>query len=244
MEVNFFGWNLCLFNRMESSNPVHKTPTYIVYENCLLELFEVCPVCRRVTDVQTRRVGTFLSVEQKCPHCQFYRKWNSQPLLGSTPVGNIQLSAAVYATGASFFKLEKVIVNWLYLNSQHNSLVVINWTWNIIIWIFWSEIIYIYICVHLYLHTIPKAVLKSPVSFLTSDIPGNAVEDVSVWHISKARPDVHRACNRTQLENSAGWHVGPVMPATESHSRWWLEGWLTRYVILTVTFPWKCLCLD
>ncbi|CAB1440540.1 unnamed protein product [Pleuronectes platessa] len=25
---------------MESSNPVHKTPTYIVYENCLLELFE------------------------------------------------------------------------------------------------------------------------------------------------------------------------------------------------------------
>ena len=150
MEVNFFGWNLCLFNRMESSNPVHKTPTYIVYENCLLELFEVCPVCRRVTDVQTRRVGTFLSVEQKCPHCQFYRKWNSQPLLGSTPVGNIQLSAAVYATGASFFKLEKVIVNWLYLNSQHNSLVVINWTWNIIIWIFWSEIIYIYVFICIY----------------------------------------------------------------------------------------------
>ncbi|XP_031429046.1 uncharacterized protein LOC105898184 isoform X2 [Clupea harengus] len=93
---------------MESSNPFHKTPTYIVYENCLLELFEVCPVCRQVTDVQTRRVGTFLSVEQKCPHCEFYRKWNSQPILGSTPVGNIQLSAAVYATGASFFKLEKI----------------------------------------------------------------------------------------------------------------------------------------
>ncbi|XP_062241245.1 uncharacterized protein LOC133951358 isoform X2 [Platichthys flesus] len=36
---------------MESSNPVHKTPTYIVYENCLLELFELCPVCRRGTDV-------------------------------------------------------------------------------------------------------------------------------------------------------------------------------------------------
>ncbi|CAB1451421.1 unnamed protein product [Pleuronectes platessa] len=36
---------------MEPSNPVHKTPTCIVYENCLLELFEVCPVCRRGTDV-------------------------------------------------------------------------------------------------------------------------------------------------------------------------------------------------
>ena len=164
MEIDFFWWKLCLSNVMESSNPVHKTPTYIVYENCLLELFEVCPVCRRVTDVQTRRVGTFLSVEQKCPHCQFYRKWNSQPLLGSTPVGNIQLSAAVYATGASFFKLEKVIVNWLYLNSQHNSLVVINWTWNIIIWIFWSEIIYIYMCSFVSTHN-PKSSTKESCVF-------------------------------------------------------------------------------
>lgn len=93
---------------MESSKPAHKTATYIVYENCLLELFEQCPVCQRVSDVRTRRVGTFLSVEQRCPHCEFFRKWNSQPILGSTPAGNLQLSVAVYATGASFFKLEKV----------------------------------------------------------------------------------------------------------------------------------------
>ncbi|XP_036964597.1 uncharacterized protein LOC119025295 isoform X2 [Acanthopagrus latus] len=93
---------------LEPSCPVHKTPTYIVYEKCLMELFEVCPVCRRVSDVQTRRIGTFLSVEQTCPHCQFFRKWNSQPVLGSTPAGNLQLSAAVYTTGASFFKLEKI----------------------------------------------------------------------------------------------------------------------------------------
>lgn len=94
---------------MESSSPVHKTPTYIVYETCLLELFEVCPVCQRVSDVRTRRLGTFLSVEQQCPYCQFSRKWNSQPILGSTPAGNLQLSAALYTTGASFFKLEKVL---------------------------------------------------------------------------------------------------------------------------------------
>ncbi|KAM8733556.1 uncharacterized protein AB9X84_025253 [Acanthopagrus schlegelii] len=93
---------------LEPSCPVHKTPTYIVYEKCLMELFEVCPVCQRVSDVQTRRIGTFLSVEQTCPHCQFFRKWNSQPILGSTPAGNLQLSAAVYTTGASFFKLEKI----------------------------------------------------------------------------------------------------------------------------------------
>lgn len=93
---------------MESSKSAHKTATYIVYGNCLLELFEQCPVCQRVSDVRTRRVGTFLSVEQRCPHCEFFRKWNSQPILGSTPAGNLQLSVAVYATGASFFKLEKV----------------------------------------------------------------------------------------------------------------------------------------
>ncbi|KAA0721759.1 hypothetical protein E1301_Tti014268 [Triplophysa tibetana] len=92
----------------DSSKPAHKSATYIVYENCLLELFEKCPMCHRVSDVRTRRVGTFLRVEQQCPHCQYFRKWNSQPVLGSTPVGNLQLSVALYAKGASFFKLEKI----------------------------------------------------------------------------------------------------------------------------------------
>ncbi|XP_058486000.1 uncharacterized protein LOC131459881 isoform X1 [Solea solea] len=92
----------------KSSVTVHKTPTYIVYEDCLMELFQVCPVCKRNCDVRSRRLGTFLSVEQQCLHCEFSRKWNSQPLVGSTPAGNLQLSTAVYTTGASFFKIEKV----------------------------------------------------------------------------------------------------------------------------------------
>ena len=99
----------CVYCRMESSIPVHKTPTDIVYEKCLMELFQVCPVCKRECDMQTRRLGTFLSVEQQCLHCEFSRGWNSQPFVGSTPAGNLQLSTAVYATGASFFKLEKVL---------------------------------------------------------------------------------------------------------------------------------------
>lgn len=80
-----------------------------------MELFEVCPVCQRVCDVQTHRLGTFLSVRQLCPHCQFFRKWHSQPSMGETPVGNLQLSAAVYIGGESFFKLEKVSENQQYL---------------------------------------------------------------------------------------------------------------------------------
>lgn len=92
----------------DPSTPIHRTPTYIVYEKCLLELFEVCPVCQRVSEVRTRRIGTFLCVEQQCPNCSFFRKWNSQPLIGSTPAGNLQLSVAVYTNGGSFFKIQKI----------------------------------------------------------------------------------------------------------------------------------------
>ncbi|XP_035474231.2 uncharacterized protein LOC118290557 isoform X2 [Scophthalmus maximus] len=92
----------------ESTDPVHKTSTYIVYESCLLELFRICPECRRVSEVRTSRVGTFITIEQKCLGCTYRKKWNSQPLLGNSPAGNLQLSAAVYATGASFFKLQKI----------------------------------------------------------------------------------------------------------------------------------------
>ncbi|XP_058494585.1 uncharacterized protein LOC131465734 [Solea solea] len=103
--------------RKESSVPVHKTPTYIVYEDCLMERFQMCPVCKRNYDVRSRRLDTFLSVEQQCLHCEFSRKWNTQPLVGSTPAGNLQLSTAVYTTSASFFKIEKV----LYLDIFRNK---------------------------------------------------------------------------------------------------------------------------
>lgn len=94
--------------RHEASTPTHKIKKYIVYESCIVELFAGCPVCTRVCDVKTRKLGTFLSVEQLCPHCEFYRYWNSQPVIGGTPAGNLHLSAAVYLSGASFFKIEKV----------------------------------------------------------------------------------------------------------------------------------------
>ncbi|KAM8755816.1 uncharacterized protein AB9X84_009227 [Acanthopagrus schlegelii] len=92
----------------ESSTPTHKSRKYIVYESCIMELFAACPVCTRACDVRTRKLGTFLSVEQRCPHCKFCRHWNSQPVLGSTPAGNLHLSAAVYLSGASFSKIARV----------------------------------------------------------------------------------------------------------------------------------------
>ncbi|KAK7912503.1 hypothetical protein WMY93_012714 [Mugilogobius chulae] len=81
---------------------------YIVFESCLRELFENCPICKKHCQLQQRRCGTFVAYTQYCPHCSYSRKWQSQPIQGSTPVGNVQLSAAVYFSGASFVQLGKI----------------------------------------------------------------------------------------------------------------------------------------
>ncbi|XP_041946892.1 uncharacterized protein LOC121707979 isoform X2 [Alosa sapidissima] len=82
---------------------------YIVFEQCLFSLFEICPVCTRTCTFLPRRRGSFLAIDQLCPHCKFFRQWKSQPVIGSTPVGNLQLSAAIYFCGASFSKMKKVV---------------------------------------------------------------------------------------------------------------------------------------
>jgi hypothetical protein len=94
--------------RDAESTSKHEIRKYIVYETCLMELFDVCAVCKCVCAVKTKRLGTFISVEQLCEYCEYSRIWKSQPLLDNTPAGNLQLSAAVYISGASFFKLQRV----------------------------------------------------------------------------------------------------------------------------------------
>ncbi|XP_039667161.1 uncharacterized protein LOC120565424 isoform X2 [Perca fluviatilis] len=78
-----------------SSEPVstYKDDKYIVFESCLRELFQSCPVCKRQCDVQRRKMGTYVSFTQLCPHCNYSRQWQSQPVVGSNPVGNLHLSA-------------------------------------------------------------------------------------------------------------------------------------------------------
>ncbi|KAK0145629.1 hypothetical protein N1851_015461 [Merluccius polli] len=92
----------------DSSSTGYKHSKYIVFEKNLMELFETCPVCSRMSDVRTYRRGTFLSIDQKCHHCQFSKQWKSQPVIGSTSVGNIQLSASIYFTGSSYFQVQKL----------------------------------------------------------------------------------------------------------------------------------------
>ncbi|KAG7513654.1 hypothetical protein JOB18_013274 [Solea senegalensis] len=97
------------------TKPPQDMVKYLVYEDCLLELFKSCPICSSVCTVQSYTKGTFISVTQKClyPTCLYTRQWKSQPLLGSTPAGNLHLSAAVVYTGSSFVQTKRV------LNSMH-----------------------------------------------------------------------------------------------------------------------------
>uniref|UniRef100_UPI0037E89549 uncharacterized protein n=1 Tax=Semicossyphus pulcher TaxID=241346 RepID=UPI0037E89549 len=94
--------------RKTESNCQYNEPKYIVFESCLRELFQTCPVCSQDCEVQQQRLGTFISFSQFCPDCGYARKWQSQPIRDSTPVGNLQMSAAVYFTGGSFTQVKKV----------------------------------------------------------------------------------------------------------------------------------------
>nr|XP_055062763.1 uncharacterized protein LOC129445807 [Misgurnus anguillicaudatus] len=81
---------------------------YVVFESCLRDLFDICPLCRRKCDVRQRQQGTFVAFSQLCSNCSYNKQWNSQPIVGSTPTGNLLLSAATYFTGNSFIQIEKV----------------------------------------------------------------------------------------------------------------------------------------
>ncbi|XP_063055957.1 uncharacterized protein LOC134449779 [Engraulis encrasicolus] len=104
-----------------TSSPGYNDNKYIVFEKNLMELFEKCPNCRRAAEVKTFRRGTFLSVDQRCHHCNFIKHWESQPLMGSSPVGNLQLSAAVYCTGSSFNQVQKVFKAMRLRNISYSS---------------------------------------------------------------------------------------------------------------------------
>ncbi|KAG1953552.1 hypothetical protein F2P79_010041 [Pimephales promelas] len=87
---------------------IYADSKYIVFETCLRELFSTCPICNSKSDMELHRMGTYVAFKQRCPKCMYNRKWQSQPIVGSTPMGNLLLSAATYFTGGSFIQLQKI----------------------------------------------------------------------------------------------------------------------------------------
>ena len=85
-------FNLC---RNDCCNPLEETK-YIVSESMLMELFNVCRRCQRLsTPTVHQRVGTMVKIAAECEFCGFTWLWCSQPHVGSIPAGNIGLSASI-----------------------------------------------------------------------------------------------------------------------------------------------------
>ncbi|XP_072293261.1 uncharacterized protein [Eucyclogobius newberryi] len=90
------------------ATPDYEDTKYIVFEKNLRQLFDCCPACGCDCAVQRRRRGTFVSFQQNCGQCGYGRSWQNQPVTGSTPAGDLQLSAAVYFSGGSFRHMRRI----------------------------------------------------------------------------------------------------------------------------------------
>ncbi|XP_068760318.1 uncharacterized protein [Montipora capricornis] len=100
----------CLYEQPTGNTPAYEQKLFLVAESSLLSLFEFCPVCR--TECERRvnsRIGTRITVMQKCLSCSFTRSWDSQPSIGDTPLGNIMMSSGILFGGGSPAKVLKIM---------------------------------------------------------------------------------------------------------------------------------------
>lgn len=79
-------------------------------ESSLLSLFQFCPLCTSECNRSVNsRIGTKITVLQKCLSCSFSKLWDSQPTVGDIPVGNILMSSAILFGGGSPAKVLKIM---------------------------------------------------------------------------------------------------------------------------------------
>ena len=100
-----------LYRESPQNAPAHQQKLFLVAESSLFELFRFCPVCRSECDSTINsRIGTKITMTQKCPSCSFSKCWDSQPSVGDiSPVGNIMMSSAILFGGASPAKVLRVM---------------------------------------------------------------------------------------------------------------------------------------
>ena len=67
-----------------------------------MNLFKFCPECKSECEsIVSSRLGTRVTLSQKCLSCTFHKRWDSQPTIGDIPVGNIMMSSAILFGGGS-----------------------------------------------------------------------------------------------------------------------------------------------
>ena len=94
----------------EETEPENNTPPqddmkYIVFQNELQQLMKYCPVCgSAVIKNESTTLGTLLCVTLTCLNLHTF-KWQSQPMLGRMPAGNLLVSSAILLSGSTYTKM-------------------------------------------------------------------------------------------------------------------------------------------
>ena len=90
--------------------PPHQQNLFLVAESSLLGLFRFYPVCRSECERKVdSRLGTKITVTQKCFSCTFFTSWDSQSSVGDIPIGNIMLSSSILFGGGSPTKVLRIL---------------------------------------------------------------------------------------------------------------------------------------
>ena len=82
---------------------------FIVFESCLDDLLRKCVQCGCDGYISKKSIGTCVVVSVSCLKCEFVRTWNSQPMTGTRPYGNLIISAAVLFSGVSPVKFLRLL---------------------------------------------------------------------------------------------------------------------------------------
>ena len=78
---------------------------FIVFNDCLQELFQFCPVCGSPVVSHTQFcTGTLLTVNIICSKGH-ERQWRSQPSIAGMHAGNLMVSAAILFSGETYSKI-------------------------------------------------------------------------------------------------------------------------------------------
>ena len=78
---------------------------YLVFWSSLKELFRFCMKCRStITEISFACTGSMLTVRTSCMN-EHDSSWNSQPLLSSTPLGDLLCSSILF-TGNTFKRIQ------------------------------------------------------------------------------------------------------------------------------------------
>ena len=79
----------------------YREPNFFVFYSVPSELLRLCHKCSFRCTLTLRQLGTYAIVRQGCSTCGFCRIWQSQPMEGNRPVGNLFLSTSMLFSGVS-----------------------------------------------------------------------------------------------------------------------------------------------